>query len=319
MKQILAVLLCLGAFHALPESRNPNTDWMPEAKLGVFMHFLPGANNFGDVDTFDVSALVKQLADLRMGYFVLTLGQNSGYYCAPNDTYEKTAGYEPNTRCSKRDLPMELADALRPHNIRLMLYLPSQTPNRDLQAVKAFGLADASVSAGGGSPDRKLNPAFAEKWAQVIETWSTRYGDKVAGWWFDGSYPWCDFNEDIAKVYAAAVKKGNPKAIVAFNPGVSLKRWVPSDDYTAGELNNPFSVTCEDRWINDAQWHMLTFLGNMWGQKDTRFTSEQWIDWLQRITAKGGVVTIDLGHNPNGTLVDKQFEQMQTICKEVLK
>jgi alpha-L-fucosidase len=313
MKQMMTALLCLGALHALPESRNPNTDWMAQAKVGVFMHFLPGAGNFGDVDTFDVPALVKQLADLRVKYFVLTLGQNSGYYCAPNDTYEQIAGYASNTRCAKRDLPMEIADALRPHGIRLMLYLPSQTPNRDLQAVKAFGLDGAP------NTDRKLNPAFAQKWAQVIEAWSTRYGDKVAGWWFDGSYPWCDFDDGIAKGYAAAVKKGNPKAVVAFNPGVSLKRWVPSDDSTAGELNNPFAVTCEDRWLNDAQWHVLTFLGNMWGQKDTRYTNEQWIDWLNRVTAKGGVVTIDMGHNPNGTLIDKQFEQMQVICKEVLK
>ena len=312
MKQALAALLCAGAFQAFADDRNPSTDWMPEAKLGVFMHFLPGANNFGDVDTFDVPALVKQLADLRVRYFCITLGQNSGYMCSPNDTYEKLGGFGPNTRCSKRDLPMELADALKPHGIRLMLYLPCQTPNRDMQAVKAFGLPEAPVNG-----DRKVNPAFADKWAQVIETWSVRYGDKVSGWWFDGAYQWCDFNEDIAKRYAAAVKKGNPKAIVAFNPGVSLKRWVPSDDYTAGELNDPFAATCGDRWLNDAQWHVLTFLGTTWGNKETRHTNGKWIDWLGRVTSNGGAVTLDMGHNPNGTLADKQFEQMQAICDAV--
>jgi len=317
MRQFIVVLFCVGAFQAFAEFRNPNTDWMPEAKLGVFMHFLPSANNFGDVDTFDVPALVKQLSDLRIRYFVITLGQNSGYMCSPNDTYEKLVGFEPNSRCSKRDLPMELAEALKPHGIRLMLYLPCQMPTRDPQAVKAFGLAEAPNHGGGG--DRKINPDFADKWAQVIETWSIRYGDKVAGWWFDGAYPWCDFNDDIGKRYAAAVKKGNPKAVVAFNPGVGLKRWVPSDDYTAGELNNPFSATCESRWINDAQWHVLTFLGKGWGQKDTRFTNEQWIDWLRRVTANGGVVTIDMGHNPDGTLVEAQVRHMQAICDAVLK
>ncbi|MCL1920803.1 MAG: alpha-L-fucosidase [Kiritimatiellaeota bacterium] len=311
MRKTLTALLGLCALHASADSRNPNTDWMPEAKLGVFMHFLPGAANFGDVDTFDVPALVKQLAGLRVRYFVLTLGQNSGYMCSPNATYEQLGGFGPNTRCSTRDLPMELADALRPHGIRLMLYLPSQTPNRDMQAVTAFGL--------GGAPntDRKINAAFAQKWAQVIETWSMRYGDKVSGWWFDGAYPWCDFNEDIAKCYAAAVKKGNPKAVVAFNPGVSLKRWVAADDYTAGELNDPFAAACADRWLNDAQWHVLTFLGKTWGNKETRHANEKWIDWINRVTAKGGVVTIDMGHNPNGTLVDKQLEQMQAICDAV--
>jgi len=42
-------------------------------------------------------------------------------------------------------------------------------------------------------------------------------------------------------VYAAAAKSGNPKAVVTFNPGVSLKRWTAAEDYTAGELNEPFS------------------------------------------------------------------------------
>jgi 3-methyl-2-oxobutanoate hydroxymethyltransferase len=58
----------------------------------------------------------------------------------------------------------------------------------------------------------------------VIQEWSDRYGDKVAGWWFDGGYDHIKFNEAIAQTYAKAVKHGNPNAIVTFNPGVRLIR-----------------------------------------------------------------------------------------------
>ena len=62
----------------------------------------------------------------------------------------------------------------------------------------------------------------------------------MSGWWFDGGYEHIHFNEDIASLYADAVKRGNPKAIVTFNPGVSLIRHTQAEDYTAGELNDPF-------------------------------------------------------------------------------
>ena len=295
---------------------NPATDWLYKAKIGAFMHFLPNASNFELVEKFDVPAVAKQLSDSGAQYFVFTLGQNSGYMNAPNATYEKTAGFAPGTRCAKRDLPKELAAALKPHGIRLMLYLPCQTPNRDLQAIRAFGLPETPVNR-----DRKLDLAFAQKWAMVIREWSDRYGDAVSGWWFDGGYQWCGFNSDIAQVYAEAVKHGNPQAVVTFNPGVSLKRWTDAEDYTAGELNDPFTYSCEGRWLDGSQWHVLTFLGDFWGKRNVRHPDSMWTQWVAKVTANGGVVTLDLGPNwdataaPVGTFSEEQLKQLQAIAK----
>ena len=139
----------------------------------------------------------------------------------------------PGERCARRDLPLDLHRALQPEGIRLMLYLPCQTPNADRRAQRAFGLPE-------GRKDQPINEEFAHKWAKVIHEWSSRYGDKVAGWWFDGGYQHIHFNEAIARIYADAVKRGNPRAIVTFNPGVKLVRHTRAEDYTAGELNEPF-------------------------------------------------------------------------------
>ena len=130
---------------------------------------------------------------------------------------------------------MDLYKSLHPRGIRLMLYLPCQVPNRDAGAQEAFGLPR-------GAKDQPVDLAFAEKWAEVIREWSVRYGDRVAGWWFDGGYEWIGFHDEIADLYADAARSGNPEAIVTFNPGVKLIRWTRAEDYTAGELNDPFEV-----------------------------------------------------------------------------
>ena len=300
--------------------KNPATDWMAEAKVGAFMHFLPDASNFQLADTFDVQAVAKQLADAGVRYFVFTLGQNSGYMNAPNSAYDATTGYAAGERCAKRDLPMELAAALKPHGIRLMLYLPCQTPNGDLRAVRAFGLPEAPAN-----NDRKIDLAFAQKWAGVIREWSDRYGASVSGWWFDGGYEWVGFNPAIARVYAEAVKHGNPQAVATFNPGVSLKRWTDAEDYTAGELNDPFEHPCGGRWLEGSQWHVLTFMGKSWGARDTRHPDEAWAKWVGEVTAKGGAVTLDLGPNydksaaPVGTFSDAQMKQLRAIVNAARK
>ena len=122
---------------------------------------------------------------------------------------------------------------------------------------------------------------------------------KVAGWWFDGGYAQVGFNDSIAQIYAAAVKHGNPKAIVTFNPGVQLIRWTKAEDYTAGELNEPFKVVPRSRWVEGSQWHAFTFLGPSWSHRDTRFSTEKWASWVRAVVAHEGVVTLDMGPNWN--------------------
>lgn len=296
--------------------KSPQTDWLKEARIGAFMHFLPGnAEQFAHVNDFDVEALAKQLKGMGAKYFVFTLGQNSGWFNAPNATYDRITGYQPGERCATRDLPLDLYRALHAKGIRLMLYLPCQTPNRDIRAQKAFGLPQ-------GTRDQPIDLAFAKQWAGVIHEWSARYGDKVSGWWFDGGYQHIHFNADIASIYADAVKRGNTNAIVTFNPGVKLIHYTQAEDYTAGELNDPFNVIPASRWINGSQWHALTFLGNTWGKRDTRQPTERWEVWFQKVVAQGGAVTLDMGPNmdpklgPIGAIAKEQMEQFQAIAQQ---
>jgi lysophospholipase L1-like esterase/alpha-L-fucosidase len=311
--RLAACLLALVSLSGQAATHHSDTDWFRDAKYGVFMHFLPGdAAGLARVREFDVEHLARQLESAGARYFVLTLGQNSGFFNSPNVAYDRWTGYAAGERCSTRDLPLDLYRVLNPKGIRLMLYLPCQTPNADKRAQKAFGLPE-------GQRDQPINLEFAKKWAEVIQEWSDRYGDKVAGWWFDGGYKWIHFSEEIAQVYAAAVKHGNPNAIVTFNPGVSLIRHTQAEDYTAGELNEPFDVLPTSRWVDGSQWHALTYLGSQWSARDTRHPAEQWAKWVSTAVSKGGVVTLDMGPNwdpqagPIGSLALAQLEQVQAI------
>jgi dienelactone hydrolase len=311
LMRLTALLLISLAWGTRAVPQNPNTDWFRDAKFGVFMHFLPrGASGLDLVEKFDVDALANQLETAGARYFVLTLGQNTGYFNSPNVTYDRYIGYKAGERCAKRDLPLALSVALKKKRIRLMLYLPCQVPNEDARAQAAFGLPQ-------GKKDQPINLVFAQKWAEVIQEWSDRYGENISGWWFDGGYEHIHFNESIAEVYARAAKHGNPKTIVTFNPGVRVIHYSEAEDYTAGELNEPLDQVPASRWLNGSQWHALTFLGSTWGQRDTRYSAEQWADWVGKVAGRQGVVTLDAGPNYEpqkgaiGSINVEQLKQLQ--------
>jgi hypothetical protein len=291
------------------------TDWLRDARLGAFTHFLPGIEaGPAAVAGFDVERLARQLEQMGAKYYVFTLGQNAGWINAPNAAYDRITGYRPGERCATRDLPLELYHALRARGIRLMVYLPCQTPNRDPRAQQAFGLPS-------GPADQPLSVEFARKWAEVIHEWSARYGEKVCGWWFDGGYEQIHFNDEIARIYADAVKRGNPNAIVTCNPGIMLIRYTQAEDYTAGELNDPFDVVPSSRWVNGSQWHALSYLGSDWGRRDVRHPTELWRAWFTKIVAQGGALTLDMGPNldpkagPIGAIGQEQAEQFRAIAQ----
>jgi hypothetical protein len=308
---VLFLLLSTVAGRADPN--NKDTDWFKEARYGVFMHFLPAdASGLARVCDFDVDALAGQLEAVGAKYFVITLGQNSGYFIASNAAYDRFTGYRAGERCAARDLPLALHGALKPRGIRLMLYLPCQTPNEDRRAQKAFGLPE-------GAKDQPIDLEFAKKWAVVIQEWSDRYGDKVAGWWFDGGYQHVRFNEAIARVYAGAAKHGNPHAIVTFNPGIRIIHYTDAEDYTAGELREPFDQIPSSRRLAGSQWHALTFLGSDWSHRNTRYPDARWVAWVKAVIAHEGVVTLDMGPNwnpqagPIGALAEEQVNQVTAI------
>ena len=337
---LFVLITATMAQQAAKPPTNARTDWFRAARWGVFMHYMADTVLKGDeqtiqnwnkaVDNFDVKGLAEQLASVGAGYFVLTLGQNSGFYCAPNATYDRLTGIAPS-KCAKRDLVADLSEALHAKRIRLMVYLPSGAPDRDKEAMKALewqaGKLPLWTYENGrpkGQDDRLV--AFQRKWESVIAEWSKRWGKKVSGWWFDGCYyPDAMYRHPDAPnfaSFAAAARAGNPDSIVAFNPGVlnPIITLTPAEDYTAGEINEPDKVVCNSRWIGSAQFHMLSYLGPNWCQKPPRFKPEQVATITRRITDKQGTVTWDLPPaGINGRIPDDFLPQLRAIKEAIAR
>ena len=264
------------------------------------------------VDAFDVPGLVRQLEATGCHYYVITLGQNSGHFCSPNAAYDRYAGIQPS-KCSKRDLPADTLGRARAqrHQADALPAVP------DAQRAIRVRRRDSDLPE--GAKDQPIDEAFAKKWAEVIHEWSARYGkDVVAG----GSMAATSGSGSTARsprIYADAVKRGNPDSIVAFNPGVMIKRWVDSDDYTAGEINEPQTVECSGRWVGTAQWHMLSFLGPQWGASPPRFSDEAVTEMMRNILENEGVVTWDVPIQASGLIPEPFIKQLVAVKDALAK
>ncbi len=322
-KEFCAFVIFICAFFCMatrvPAAEN-RADWMYQARWGVFMHYLgssadlPAAEWNRLIDEFDVDSLAGQLQSVGAGYLVITLGQNSGHYLSPNRTYDSLVGIRPS-KCSKRDLVADLYAALAPRHISLMVYLPAGAPDQDPVAMKTLEWTRG--------PDRNAN--FQSKWEQVMAEWSTRWGAKVRGWWFDGCYwpnaMYRSCQPPNFQSFAAAARKGNPESAVAFNPGVFYPIFAQTEqeDYTAGEIDDPTRVHCPGRWADGTQFHMLSYLGHRWSGGEPRLPDAQVAEISATIVQHGGVVTWDVPHGPTGRISDPFMRQLKAIGEAVRK
>jgi hypothetical protein len=326
MRYATALLIALAA----PGLAQHRADWMQQAKWGVMNHYLADwqarVNHLtmsvetwnSMIDKFDVEALAKELQSAGASYYQISIGQNSGYYLSPNAVYDQLTGIQPS-KCSRRDLVSDLAAALAPRGIKLMVYLPSGAPAQDKPADAALGWQN------GAHP----NTEFQRKWERIIREWSSRWGKKVSGWWFDGCYfPSTMYRSpeppNFAS-FAAAARAGNPDAIVAFNPGVVYRMLslTPYEDFTAGEIDKPELVAIKrgaDGQIDGTQIHMLSYLGQTWGMGAApRFSAAQAIEYTHKVTNAGGAVTWDVPVGLDGKIGEPFLDQLAAIGKSFAK
>lgn len=313
---------------------SPSTEWLHQGRVGMFLHYLSGSPGTGpsfislaewnrQVESVDVEALADRAAACGVGYVFITLGQNSGWFCTPNALYDKLSGHS-ESRCSRRDLPLDLGAALKRRGIDLGIYISFHGPCSDpviFEQLYCNPYLDE---------DPRLTPAdiapFAEKqrrWVAVAAEWGRRYSGTAKGWWVDGCYldharrirdashrhPHASIEE-----MAAALRDGNPNIALAFNGGVVLQpEWSgPEEDYTSGEVNEPMLTNGPDRWIGPArvQAHVFSYLGRTWRHEMSRFSDEQVASITARLTAWGGALTWDVPVDQAGRVPDWAWRQL---------
>ena len=78
-------------------------------KVGMMVHYLPPFPINDEYKTFDTAGFLSQFDKMNFDYLLFTLGQNSGWYNAPNKVLDRYAG---KGHCSEYDLFGELAQAM---------------------------------------------------------------------------------------------------------------------------------------------------------------------------------------------------------------
>jgi hypothetical protein len=320
---LLSGLAALAACVASAQTPPGRAAWMRTARWGVMSHYLADWRARADhepagiahwnalIDHFEVEGLADQLASVGAGWYLISLGQNSGYYLSPNATYDRLTGLSPS-KLSRRDLVADLAAALAQRGIKLLVYLPSGAPAGDHAACAALGWENGA----------HRNAEFQRHWEAIIAEWSHRWGRSIAGWWFDGCYwPNAMYRTDDPpnfSSFAAAARAGNAAGAVAFNPGVYDRplSLTPHEDYLAGEIDQP------ERWtpkriangsVDGAQLHVLSYLGATWGQGAPRFTNDVAVAFARKVVAAGGALTWDTPIQKGGTFAPEYIAQLKAI------
>lgn len=182
--------------------------WFQNARYGMMVHWtkqsmpLTGDPKSYDqaVADFDVEAFADAMKSTGAGFVVVTTSHAMQYFPAPIKALDAIIP----GRTAARDLPADLAAALNKRGLKLFLYFHLGASD-DPDWLKASGFWETNTS------------KFFSNWKAIVSEVGERYGDKLAGWWFDDgatnyyyrSAPW----ESLAK----AAKTGNPQRLVGIN------------------------------------------------------------------------------------------------------
>ncbi|MBQ9860189.1 MAG: hypothetical protein IJO76_05895 [Clostridia bacterium] len=318
---------------------NPNCEWFMNAKYGISVGYLSHSVNAGVdfperltsmgkqtdwetcVNELDVQKCVDTLAKVQPGYVMLTMQQCDTHTCAPNATLDALLGAKPGENCSTRDLVIEFSDALKKYNIPLMLYVTADGMWKSPEAMSKLCEAEFPTDPSTFKAHH-WTAAFKRKWFAAHREWSMRYGDRIAGWWVDGADACKGYSDVELLLFKQNLLAGNPNAIVTFNPGGD--RFLPwrysiADDYTAGESCD-FDDYPEERWVNGAQWHEISYLEAVTNRcaKDGSDPTEFMVNYVKAVTEKQGVLTIDFALFRDGHLDEDHLAIMRAV-KEAVK
>lgn len=216
-------------------SETSRAEWM-SGRFGVMVHWLfpnggtkpdprmMGENAFGHstryvdepVDAFDLEGFLADVDRSGAQWVIFTVGQNRCAWASPNAVINRRIG---KGFCSKRDLVLEMGQALHARGKRLIAYLPMDCMHPTLQGPFAWIRDD--------SPDWKEDAygreEYLRRWAEVIREWSVRWGRFCDGWFFDGTHHGRFPTGVDGEIVRAAVAAGNPDAAISFNFGVPLR------------------------------------------------------------------------------------------------
>ncbi len=304
-----------------------STAWMQQAKYGLMFTWTAATyprngekKSYADaVRDFNVNAFADMVAGTGAGFIVFATSWSEYYFPGPLDAIERIMP----GRTTKRDLIGELADALQARGVKLMIYYHAGRVEKDWWR---------------GNSLRKMDKnEYFQEWKSAIREIGLRYGDKLAGFWFDDGTafyyslqaPW----EEMTK----AAKAGNPVRVVGYNSWI-LPKATDFQDYACGEGSFADRITDDPELPLNANGIYVS--GPQKGLQATMTTTNEGTDWghitpnsaipapqlsaaevtdyIQKAIARKNVPVINLEVYEDGSPSPQAIEEFKAI-KEAIK
>ncbi len=296
--------------------------WMQQAKYGLMFTWTAATyprsgekKSYADsVRDFNVNAFADMVAGTGAGFVVFATSWSEYYFPGPIDAIERIMP----GRTTKRDLIGELADALNARGIKFMIYYHAG------RAEKGWWTRDEMQKM-----DKK---AYFNEWESAIREISLRYGDRLAGYWFDDGltfyYPMRAPWEAMTK----AAKAGSAERVVGYNSWI-LPKATDFQDFACGEGDFSDRITDDPElplngdgiFVAGPQKGLQATMtttneGNDWGHVAAntaipapKLSAPQMIAYIQKANARRNVPVINLEVYQDGSASPQALEEFKAI------
>ena len=195
--------------HAAALKLRSDTRWLQECRYGLMCHWTSqsfprrGERKPYDqaVREFDVEGFAEQVRQTGAGFVVFTTSHAQHFFPAPLESLDHILP----GRTARRDLVADLADALGRRGVKLFLYYHLGASS-DPAWLKATGFWETDTS-------RLFN-----NWTAMISEAGQRYGDRLAGWWFDDGASQLLLSERALGAAGDGGQSGSCNALGCFQP-----------------------------------------------------------------------------------------------------
>ncbi len=192
-----------------------NPTWFQNARYGMMVHWTKqsvplqgGAKPYEQaVADFDVEKFADEMMSTGAGFVVFTTSHAMHYFPGPLKSLDDVLP----GRTTKRDLPADLAKELGKRGMKLFLYYHLGAHD-DPEFLNASGFWETDTT------------KFFGNWQKMISEAGERYGNQLAGWWFDDGSTNYYYRSAPWEALAKAAKAGFSQRFISFN---------------AWEMNNP--------------------------------------------------------------------------------
>ena len=213
------------ALHQRALAMRSDPTWFQNARYGMMVHWtqrsvpLQGAPKPYEqaVADFDVEKFADTMKSTGAGFVVFTTSHAMHYFPGPLKSLDAILP----GRTAKRDLPADLAAALNKRGMKLFLYYHLGAHD-DPEFLKASGFWETDTT------------RFFTNWQKMISEAGQRYGDKLAGWWFDDGSTSYYYRSAPWEALAKAAKAGFPQRFISFNAWM-LNNPTEFHDFCTGE------------------------------------------------------------------------------------